>query len=515
MNHALLGLATNTALPPALLDRLITVAVAVADDETADALATRTDLSHAQAVTLAGARAGARLAGQASGAPRGEQAAVRLAYRGLLTAADINPVTQPYAALALLDEGAGRPDWARLFAADPDTERRQKLAACPALPPDVTETLAADPDVRVVTELALWTTPAVAARLAHHPHAEVRRAVATNEATPPAVLAALITGVGPASVRCCQVRDERREPPREHATWLAAAGNPATPSEAVVGFANHDSDLLRWALASRPDLPAEVYERLAADPVPGVRAALARNPAIGEALIRKLAADPGPGLDPDPDPDPGVRRALAHNPRVPLDVLSDLAATTKIGPILLPRIAAASPDEVEELAGSANPAVRMLLAERRDLPARVRDALAVDPDAKVVKSIAPHPGISEARLRTMIDRHGAQVRARVAANPDASPQLLLDLTLCQPSVRKALCEIAAHPNAPAQALLACLADERARPIAACHPALPEPVVVALLADGDWQVVEAAAGNPSLPVAVMAELVAGLGSGVEP
>ncbi|WP_328582556.1 hypothetical protein [Streptomyces sp. NBC_00370] len=38
MNHALLGLATNTALPPALLDRLI--AVAVADDETADALAT-------------------------------------------------------------------------------------------------------------------------------------------------------------------------------------------------------------------------------------------------------------------------------------------------------------------------------------------------------------------------------------------------------------------------------------------------------------------------------------------
>lgn len=525
MNHALLGLAANTALPPDLLDRLI----AAADDETADALAGRADLSHAQAVELAGAGAGARacveagprveagLAGQASGPARDEQAAVRLAYRGLLTAADIDPATQPYAALALLDEGVGRPEWARLFAADPDTGRRQKLAACPALPPDVAETLAADPDVQVVAELALWTTPAVAARLAYHPRAEVRGAVAANEQTPPAVLAALITGEGLAPARGCQVRGERCEPPREQATWLAAAGNPATPPEAVVGFANHASDLLRWALAARPDLPAEVYERLAADPVPGVRADLARNPAIGEALIRKLAAGPGPDSDAGHGLDPGhdVRRAVAHNPHVPLDVLSDLAGITKIGPTLLPRIATASPAEVQELAGSANSAVRMLLAERRDLPARVRDALAADPDAKVVKSIAPHPGLSGARLRTMVDRHGAQVHARVAANPDASSQLLLDLTMRQPSVRKALREIAAHPNAPAQALLACLADGRARAVAAGHPTLPAPVVVALLADDDWQVVEAAAANPSLPVAVMAELVVGLRPGVVP
>lgn len=53
------------------------------------------------------------------------------------------------------------------------------------LPPEVREILAADTDIRVVVELALWTTPDTAARLAAHPHAEVRRAVACNQATPP------------------------------------------------------------------------------------------------------------------------------------------------------------------------------------------------------------------------------------------------------------------------------------------------------------------------------------------
>ncbi|MFD3410278.1 hypothetical protein [Streptomyces cyaneofuscatus] len=89
---------------------------------------------------------------------------MRLAHEGRLTAADIDPATHPQAALALLDRRAGRPGWARLLAADPDGERRARLAACPGLPPDVVERLAADPDVRVVAELAWWATPEVAAR---------------------------------------------------------------------------------------------------------------------------------------------------------------------------------------------------------------------------------------------------------------------------------------------------------------------------------------------------------------
>ncbi|WP_407111959.1 hypothetical protein ACE1N8_34545 (plasmid) [Streptomyces sp. DSM 116494] len=502
MNHVLCGFAANVSLPSELVDRLI----AVADAETAVDLAHRDDLSHAQAVKLAS---------------RVEESAVSLAYAGLLTAADVDPATQPDVALALLAERAGRPEWARLLAEDPVVERREKLAACPGLPLDVQEKLATDSEVQVVAELALWTTPETATRLAAHPHAEVRRAVVANEATPPAVLAALLTGEGLPPAHRCLVCD-RAEPPfvhdpqcrrldcellpgascdgshesTRHETQQTAIRNPATPIEAVVSFACHSSLLPRWALVGRTDLPPDVYARLAADANPGVRADLAENPAIDDVLIRLLAADR----------DHEVRRRLAHNPLVPLDVLTHLAGATRIGAVLLPRIASASPEEVEELAASPNPAARMLIAQRRDLPPPVRDALAADSDAKVLKSIAPHPGLSEGQLRAMLDRHGVRVVAKVAANPDATPALLEDLARHEPSVHKAFREIARHRNASAAALLACLADTRARRIAAGHVALPPPIIEELLADADWQVVEAAAANPSLPIAVITDLM---------
>ncbi|MFD7284048.1 hypothetical protein ACFV80_45530 [Streptomyces sp. NPDC059862] len=502
MNHVLYGLAANPSLPSELVDRLI----AVADADLGCDLAARTDLSRAQVVALAA---------------RGEEIAVRLAHEGRLTADDVDPVTQPYAALALLAEGAGRPEWARLLAAHPITEHREKLAACPTLPPDVMETLAADTDVRVVAEFALWTTPEEAARLAGHPHAEVRRAVAANEATPPAVLEMLITGEGLPPAQRCLVCDREQTPfvhhphcPRPdcdlppgaacdgshqstvHETQHMALLNPATPIDAAVRLADHPSMLLRSALAARPNLPPPVCEQLAEDPLPAVRADLAENPAIDDALIRALAADRGHD----------VQRRLAHNPNVPLDVLTHLAGVTRTGPALLPRIAAASPAEVAKLANSPNPGVRMLLAARRDLPAQIRDALAADPDAKVVKSIAPHPGLSETRLRAMVARHGIRVVTKVATNPDASSTLLEELTRHEPPVQKVFREVARHCNATAPALLACLADRQARPIAAGHPALPPPVITELLTDNDWQVVEAAAANPSLSPAVMAELM---------
>lgn len=502
MNHVLCGLSANAALPPELIDRLI----AVADADLAAGLADRADLTHAQAVALAS---------------RVKESATQLAYAGRLTAADVDPSEQPDAALALLDEGAGSPEWAFLLATDPVLERREKLAACPDLPSDVRETLCADADVRVVAELALGATPTLAARLARHPHAEVRRAVAANEATPPVVLAALLTGEGLPPAQRCLICEREETPfvhepqcPRPecdllpgascdgshestvHNTQQTALRNPATPADAAFRFADHPSALLRSALAARPGLPSEVYRRLAVDPVPGVRADLAENPAIGADLIRSLADDRGHD----------VQRRLAYNPRVPLDVLIRLAAVTKLGAILLPRIAAASPAEVEELAQSPNPAARMLVAERRDLPTGIRDALATDTDAKVVKSIASHPGLSEAQLRAMVDRHGTRVIAKVAANPDASPALLEYLTRHEPPVRRTFREVARHRNATGAALRNCLADAQARPLAAGHPALLPQVIVELLTDTDWQVVQAAAANPSLPLAVMSDLV---------
>ncbi|MGC0318938.1 hypothetical protein [Kitasatospora acidiphila] len=148
----------------------------------------------------------------------------------------------------------------------------------------------------------------------------------------------------------------------------------------------------------------------------------------------------------------------------------------------------------------------MLVALRRDLPEDIRDALAGDGDAKVLKAIAPHPGLSEAQLLAMIDRHGPRVAAKAATNPDATALVLGFLTRQPASARRALREIARHPNAPLPALLACLADPQARRVAAARPELPPAVLVDLLADEDWQVAEAAAANPSLPVGAMGALL---------
>ncbi|BCJ43853.1 hypothetical protein GCM10010168_66560 [Actinoplanes ianthinogenes] len=510
MDDLLVALAGNPALPPALADRLI----GLADEELACALAAHPGLTGAQVRELAG---------------RFEAAAVQFAHDGRLSADDLpepaGTAGWAHVALALLDAGRGRAEWARQLAAETDPELRQELAVCPDLPPDVRERLAADPDPEVVAELAWRTTDQrLLARLARHRHAEVRVTVAANRATPPELLAALVTNDPPPEV--CQVcerepipfvhdphcaRTDCTLPPGAacdgshqyaiHSLRCQAVDNPATPMSSLVSLADNESAILRWTLAARPDLPPGVAARLAGDPIPGVRHDLAGNPGLPDEVLRRLAGDK----------DPEVRRRLAHNPKVPLDVLAELAATTRIGPVLLPRVEAATDPEVRQLAASPVPEVRMLLATRRDLPPEVRDALAGDPDAKVVAAVAGHPGLSVERLAAMVAAQGVRVKSSVAANPEVPADLLLDLARQDPRVPKALREIARHPHAGAAALEFCLADERARPIAAGHPALPPDRVAELLGDADPQVAESAAGNPSLPVAAMERLIADLGA----
>ncbi|MEV4275923.1 hypothetical protein [Actinoplanes xinjiangensis] len=496
------GLARNPALPSTLVDRLI----AQADDELAAELAHRSDLDPGQVRALV---------------PRSESALLRLAWAGRLDPADIDPVRWPEVALALLDQGRGRAEWAELLAGDPNPKRRERLAACPGLPAAVSARLAEDPDPRVVAELAIFTADRhLLTRLAGHPHAEVRAGVAGNPAAPPEVLAGLATadrrGRGGRPPETCDVcvrepipfvhdpgcrRRDCELPPGAacdgthesviHSLLARVVDNPATPGMVAAELVGHSSAYVRWPLAARPDLPAEAAVRLADDPIPGVRADLAENPAVPEDVLRRLAADESRE----------VRRRVTRNPNVPLDLLS---RTT--GGDLLPRIAAATPEEVRQLAGSPDPQLRMLAAERRDLPPEIRDRLAADPDAKVAKAVAPHPGITEDLLRTMVSRHGVQVLARVAANPEAPPALLLDLARHVPPAQRVFREIVTRADAPADALELCLADGRARLIAAAHPALPVNRIVALLGDADGRSVTAAATNPSLPVSEMERII---------
>jgi hypothetical protein len=494
------ALASNPSLPAALLDRLIMTA----DEDLAGELAERSDLDAVQVRELA---------------RRSESAADSLARDGRLDPVDVDPRQRPDVALTLLDVGRGWAEWADLLAGDPDRRRREELAACPDLPADAAARLAQDSDLRVVVELALFTTDRdLLTWLAGHPHADVRSGVVANPATPPEVLAALIgvhwrgDGSPPETCEVCE-----REPipfvhhpecPRLdcdlppgaacdgthesviHSLLYRAVDNPSTPADAAADLVEHPSMIVRWTLAARHDLPADAAERLADDPIPGVRGDLADNPSLPEHLIRRLIEDTSPD----------VRRRVTHNPNVPLDLLNRAS-----GAVLLPRIAAATPDEVRELAASPEPQLRALVAQRRDLPPEIRDRLARDPDAKVVKAVAPHPGLPEDLLREMVARHGVRVIAKVATNPDASPALLFDLTGHVPRVQKVFREIARRPDAPAAALELCLADAQARPIAAAHPALPVDRIVELLGDEDDRVAAAAATNPSLPLSEMDRL----------
>ncbi|MGA5821681.1 hypothetical protein ACPC54_27905 [Kitasatospora sp. NPDC094028] len=433
MPSLLPALAENPALPPELLQRLVDAAPA--DEDLAWALAHRADLTPAQARALAALH---------------EDSPYLLA--GLGVPVD-DPLDRPDLAIALLDQGRGRPEWALPLARHPDRDTRIGLAGCPGLPDGAAELLAADKDPEVAAELAHFTgRPDLLRALAGHPAFEVRRGVAANEATPPDLLAALTAD-------------------REPEVRSLAAGNPATPGPAAARLLAEPDAPPRQQLAAHPRLPSETYQRLAEDESAWVRAELAENPAVDETVLRSLATDRAAD----------VLRRLTRNPRIPLDLLAELAVTVRTGATLLDRVAAATPDELAALAASPEPRVRMLAAEHRDLPAAVRDRLAEDPDAAVAKSIAPHPGLSPAQLTDLYDRFGTRVAHAIARNPDAPTALLDRIATAEPPAAKALRAIAQHPRAGRTALTACLAAPHpTRAHAAANPALPPDLMASLL-----------------------------------
>lgn len=485
------GLARNPALPTLLLGRLIALNDAAVWLELAD----RDDLSEDQIRLLA--RSG------------DVHVIARLATRGLLLREEIERF-DPHIVIAMANVAPVRPDWLWEVAANQDPAVRAALTSTPHLPADLVAALADDPDVDVVAEAAMSPRlpEPVAQRLVTHPHTSVRRALACNERARVHLVIALAEHRPPAP-ELCPACDGSGHWLAEH--WscdgthqdalddldYALTLNSRTPAETLDRFATHRSMHVRWQLASRTDLSPQTYRTLAQDPIPGIRGDVAANRAIGDELIRALAND----ITYD------VRRRLAHNPAIPLDILERLAPSAKIGPTLLPRITSATPTEISALAASPVPAVRMLLAERHDLPKDVLYQLAGDRDAKVLKSLATNPALSAAQLLTMVAAHGPRVAARVAANPSCPSELLLMLARQTPPVQKALRRIAGHPSAPAEALLACLDDQQARRIAASNPTLPVRTILRLLTDVDVGVAAAAAANPSLPDAAMRDLAA--------
>jgi hypothetical protein len=273
------------------------------------------------------------------------------------------------------------------------------------------------------------------------------------------------------------------------------AGNPATPPDVTARLVGHAVDFVRWQLADRTDLPMWAYERLATDAIPGIRWHIAANPTTPEAVLRRTAST---------DTSREMQRHLVRNPSIPLDLLVETAGTARISPTLLPRIANATVDELRRLAASRVMQVRMLVAEREDLPNDLVTLLVADPDPGVGKSIVANPALTAEQMWQLVTRHGPRLYPRAARNPNCPPELMRHIARNAQSVRKAYRVIAKHPRAEADTLLLCLQDQEARRHAARHPNLPPDTIVELLADAD--VAEAAAANPSLPVTTMAGLL---------
>ncbi|MER7859985.1 hypothetical protein ABTX61_12835 [Amycolatopsis japonica] len=180
---------------------------------------------------------------------------------------------------------------------------------------------------------------------------------------------------------------------------------------------------------------------------------------MSEPILRGLANDE----------DADVRRSVAHNPAVPLDVLAHLADSIRIGPSLLPRVTAATDDDI-----------------------------------RVAKGIAPHPALSADRLWALAERHGPSLFRRLATNPHCDPDLLHHMAR-NATARRTYRAVAEHPNTRGETLLLCLGDDVARRWAAAHPNLPADVLIGLVEDPN--LAGCAAANPSLPVEVMERLIA--------
>ncbi|MEU3462320.1 hypothetical protein ABZ721_20590 [Streptomyces sp. NPDC006733] len=488
----LCGLAENEALPRRLLARF----VERADQDLLGELATRTDLGP-----------GLRRALVERGASRVLQA---LVWAGSLPLEEV-PRDDPKVALAALVSGLAPLSWAAELARCPDRDVRWEVAD---LEQDLGETfhvLADDPDHSVLQALAgnAALPSDLMETLARHPSTAVRSALAQNDRAPARILAGLLAdGGSPPPTMCGSCHtvadpDERRAQCGDHApgileVQLSALRNPATPPDGMAAFISLPEPWQRALIAERPGVAEEVYTALADDPAPSVRAALAGNPDVPASLLRRLAGDPSSE----------VRRELGANPAISLDLLMTIAARRRPPREILPRIAAASEDELRQLAASPVAQVRALAAVREDLPADLLAGLAGDPDAGVAQRIASHPSLTAAHLRAIAERHGPAVYSAVATNPHCPADLLHRMALDSHAVRKALRPIARHPAATAETLLICLEHSDSRRHAALHPALPPEVVVELLGYPDWAVASAAAENSALPVAVMERLLDG-------
>jgi hypothetical protein len=270
---------------------------------------------------------------------------------------------------------------------------------------------------------------------------------------------------------------------------------------------------LRWLLVSVKDLPADVLAGLAHDANASTVAMVAEYQLLSDPLADELSRHP----------DRRVRRGLARNTTLSPRLFARLGADDAVSFALAAN--PATPAEiVARLATHEEFTVRRAAAHRTDLPPETYELLAADPERGVRRPAAANPAVPEHLLRALAA--DPEVRDDLLRNLALPQDLLVTLESGTDSPRAApgslasptpavvrneelptglLDELVAADPGAVESIMArhALTAARLRALAR-HPRLPVTMIVDLL--GDPATAEQAAANPSLPVAVMAELL---------
>ncbi|WP_327357387.1 translation initiation factor 2 [Streptomyces sp. NBC_01304] len=262
------------------------------------------------------------------------------------------------------------------------------------------------------------------------------------------------------------------DPDPEH-PWVLAH-NHSTPPDVVAGLVAHPDRKVRLELARRADLDPVHVTTLARDPDPHVRTAVSLRPELSEVERASIAYE----VDTDQEFGP-----CEHHARAVPDPAASAAHARSRHPLLRRRAARdpALPVElVALLARDDDPGVRLLLAHNHpepppDLLLRCyleqrggpRDLLLEHPSFPV-KGLGPR----------FADAEAPDERRLALLDPDLAPETADRLTRDpDPAVRAGA---ARHPRLPEGRLTVLLGDDELSEHAAANPALPEPMMRALL-----------------------------------
>ena len=334
--------------------------------------------------------------------------------------------------------------------------------------------------------------------LADDPRAPVRRAVATDDRTHPAVLARLAED-GNYWVRQAACRNPHLPP--KVLSLLRAAGSTADLS----GFADPDPTLPaevlaqlarggEWArrlVARHPATPAEALQRLASDPLPGIRRQVAVHPSVPSDLLYHLLEDEAAE----------VRQAASAHPRSPREHVLLLERAEQLDPTL------AAP--ALRLLAAGGPWARQQAARHPATPPDVLAQLGADRLWPIRAAVAANPAVPSSVLLVLARRGGASLLPTLLANPSCPAEVLVGLADTEDLA--VLVPLLGHANLP-PACLARLAEHGSswvREQVGQHPRLPAAARSRLCRSGSTpDLLGFAPPDPTLPAEGLVELARG-------